>query len=221
MCLYSPASDGGGAFYWSLYEDRRYKGYRYRVNQTHPYTNNTAFAKNLFSSFCIYSNVWFAVCVLTATSMIIVCRKLNCGKLTLFLVICANLGIIFRGCKLVTFWWNLPFKSKIGHVCDLCRSGEFLKWWWEVGFHVCATVLKHLCAYLCVWHKGKGFYFQHVFFFCSIEDCSQSQTYLLCVWMQWPIKVSQIALITQFVQSELSMITNHFAMANKVQTQCK
>lgn len=154
MCLYSPASDGGGAYYWSLYGDRRYKGYRYRVNQTHPYTNNNAFAKNLFSSFCIYSNVWFAVCVLTATSMIIVCRKLNCGKLTLFLAICANLGIIFRGCKLVTFWWNLPF-----------RSGEFLKWCWEVGLHACATAFKTLlCIFVCVWHKGKGFYFQHVFF---------------------------------------------------------
>lgn len=117
LCLYSPASDGGGAFYWSLYGDQRYKGYRYRVNKTDPFTNITltTFAKNLFSSFCIYSKVWFAVCVLTGTSMIIVCRKLNCGKLTFFWDICANLGIIFKIIK-----WE--YIISVGHRAFLINN---------------------------------------------------------------------------------------------------
>lgn len=31
---------------------------------------------------------------------------------------------VFQGCKHVTFWQNLRFESKIGH---LCRSNEFCK----------------------------------------------------------------------------------------------
>ncbi len=44
--------------------------------------------------------------------MIIVCRKLNCEKLTLFSVICANLGIIFQIIKI--------------RIHDICESLSIL-----------------------------------------------------------------------------------------------
>lgn len=110
LCLCSSTSNRGGAFYWSLYGDWRYTGYRYRGNRTDLFTNITfiTFAKKtkqkLFSSFCIYSDVCFAVCVLTGTGMIIVCKKTKLWK--------TNFGLIYLSKSENNYFYTVYHKTE-------------------------------------------------------------------------------------------------------------